>query len=452
MNVFVGEMNQGGWGAPYNFDARLLKYVFSDAGKSVRRELLYKGEGTHQAMVADVDGDGVQEIVGHAAQVIYTKYPDDIGWVQVFKQRPRPLHFQNYRHEFIDREKPYTGVDILWVDVDGDGVSDVVCGAWWYRNPNWERRPIPGITQILNAFDIDRDGRQELIAMKGKPGDKDFYSALTSELCWLKAVDPLHDRWEEHPIGIGSGDWPHSTELTPLLPGGKLALIAGYHDRSHPEIFEIPENPIASPWKRRVLAEIPYGEQIVSYDLDGDGRLDVVAGPYWLENRGNGEFVPHLLVEGYGSVARTAIADINGDGKPDLVVAEEHVDWSTRRSYFARVAWLENTGDTRHRGFIPHVVDRIICPHSLSVADLDGDGKPEIVAAEHDPFKPYHTRCRLFVYKLADPKGTAWFRYMLDDQFEQHVGAKVVKLAPGKFGIMGHGWMESRYVHLWRPN
>jgi hypothetical protein len=96
------------------------------------------------------------------------------------------------------------------------------------------------------------------------------------------------------------------------------------------------------------------------------------------------------------------------------------------------------------------VIDRIICPHSLSVADLDGDGKPEIVAAEHDPFHPYKSRSRLFIYKLADPNGTAWFRYALDDKFEQHCGAKVVELAPGKMGIIGHGWAESRYVHLWR--
>jgi hypothetical protein len=41
---------------------------------------------------------------------------------------------------------------------------------------------------------------------------------------------------------------------------------------------------------------------------------------------------------------------------------------------------------------------------------------------------------------------------MLDDKFEQHCGAKVVELAPGKLGIIGHAWMESRYVHLWRPD
>jgi hypothetical protein len=40
---------------------------------------------------------------------------------------------------------------------------------------------------------------------------------------------------------------------------------------------------------------------------------------------------------------------------------------------------------------------------------------------------------------------------MLDDNFEQHRGAKVVELTLGKFGILGHGWTESKYVRVWRP-
>jgi hypothetical protein len=443
IHIFVAEMNQGGWGAPYNYDARLLEYVFSKRGDFMRGAVLYKGEGTHEAKVCDVDGDGKLEIVGHSSQVRYTEYPDCIGWIQLWKQKAGPEPF-NYRHIFIDEEKPATATDILWTDVDGDGLPDIVCGAWWYKNPSWERYQIPGIAQVLNSYDIDGDKRAELVALKGNPGE------LTNKICWLKPIDPKNNGWEEHPIGEGNGDWPHGTAIAPLLPNGRIALVVCYHNRAPIELFEFPEKP-NTPWKRRVIAEIPYGEEIIACDLDKDKLLDLIAGPWWLENKGDGNFVPHLLVEGFESVARIAVADINGDGRMDVVIAEERVDWEARRSYFARIAWLENTGAPREKKFIPHTVDRIICPHSLSVADLDGDGKPEIIAGEHDPFKPYKSRSRLFVYKIAEPKGTVWYRYLIGDGYEQHCGAKAVEISKGKFAILGHGWVESKYVHMWKP-
>lgn len=277
----------GGWNPIMNFDTRLLKYVLTDGGKSVQREQLYEGEGTHEAVVADIDGDGVPEIVGHSAQI--KDNGSVIGWVQVFKQHPAESPLLSYRHEFLDRQKPHTCTDIPPVDVDGDGLDDVVCGGWWYKNPTWERHEIPGAYQVVNAFDIDKDGRKELIVTKRRAGKSYWYDQLGSELYWMKPVDLANNRWEEHLIGTGSGDWPHGTAIAPLLPGGKVALVTGYHDRTHPEIFEAPAD-IKQPWTRRVLAEIPYGEEMAAVDLDGDGHLDIVAGPYWLENLGTGEF------------------------------------------------------------------------------------------------------------------------------------------------------------------
>ena len=120
----------------------------------------------------------------------------------------------------------------------------------------WERHTIPGVAQIINAYDIDRDGKAELIGIKPKTTGKDFYGALCSELVWLKPIDPDKDLWEEHSIGTGDGDWPHGNVIGAFLPGGGIGLVCGYHEHLHnpPQIFEVPIDPREHPWPKRVIA------------------------------------------------------------------------------------------------------------------------------------------------------------------------------------------------------
>ena len=466
VRVFVAEMASGGWWQPYNYDARVMEYVTSDRGETWERQLLYQGTGTHQALRCDVDGDGELEVAGKE-----WKYPK----VQVYRRRQAPPSLTRFQHRLLDRDKPYPATDILAVDVDGDGLLDVVCGAWWYRNPGWERYTIPDVYQVVNAYDLDGDGRQELIATKRRANAANAYEGLSCEFCWLRPVDPQRGEWEEHPIGEGHGDWPHGTAIGPFLPGGRPALMAAYHGVNqgqpfYPEVFALPDDPTL-PWPKRVLAEIMYGEQLLPYDVDGDGRLDVVAGPYWLENVGDG-FRVHEVAPGFAqayvpltdtgagtgpvrsenadlTISRVGVADVNGNGRPDIVVGQLGLDFELRVTPLSRLAWLEHPEEPRQSPWSVHVVDRVRCPHSLDVADLDGDGEVEIVVGEHDPFRPYRTRCRLLVYKKAEPGGRAWVRHVVDDRFEHHVGARVFEVAPGRLAIASHGWVDSRYVHLW---
>jgi hypothetical protein len=90
------------------------------------------------------------------------------------------------------------------------------------------------------------------------------------------------------------------------------------------------------------------------------------------------------------------------------------------------------------------------CTDLLAV-DLDGDGQFEIICGEHETYQPYRTGARLLIYKKADAAALSWTRYMLDDRFDHHGGAKTLRLADGRTGIISHGWADRKYVHLWQP-
>ena len=447
-HIFLAEMAQGGWDPPYNLDARLLRYHTPDRGQTWTREVLARGQGTHEADLVDIDGDGALEIVGKEV------------WrprVHIWKERPGVDPFSR-KHQFIDRDKATTGTDILAADIDGDGLNDVVCSRWWYKNPasevNWQRFEIPGVYQVICAYDLDGDGRGELIATKKAAGaTDDWYTGLSAELVWLKPVDPEAGVWEEHAIGTGSGDWPHGSCVAPLLPGGRLALVTTYHSAhagggDTPEIFSVPDDP-TQPWSKQKLTDVAYGEEVVPFDLTGNGTLDLVLGTHWLENQGDGTFSPHRLIADRDFYpARLRVLDIDGDGQVEILMGEEKLDYETQSLPFSKLAYFK-PGDDLRRLWQMHVIDTMRCPHSVEVADLDGDGELEIIAGEHDPFWPYRNRSRLYVYKKANPNATAFRRTTLDGRFEHHCGAKLIRLGAGKLGIMSHGWNDSIYVNLW---
>ena len=131
-------------------------------------------------------------------------------------------------------------------------------------------------------------------------------------------------------------------------------------------------------------------------DLDGDGIPDVllsvlgtfhatddrVGSVVWLKGAADGTFTPITLLDGVGRVADVRVADFTGDGKPDLVVAE--FGWIKT----GRILLLENqTTDWKKPTFVPRTLDDRHGTTHVPVADLNGDGKPDFVAVisqEHE--------------------------------------------------------------------
>jgi hypothetical protein len=118
-------------------------------------------------------------------------------------------------------------------------------------------------------------------------------------------------------------------------------------------------------------------------DLNSDRQLDVVAVGYdgspgagmasVLLGTGGGKLAPHIDYPAGYRPGAVAIGDVNGDGRPDLVVANAGVE-----TYFL-VSVLLGKGDGTFAAKVDYAADALTGPTSVALADLNGDGKLDIV-------------------------------------------------------------------------
>src|SRR5207302_182670 len=124
-------------------------------------------------------------------------------------------------------------------------------------------------------------------------------------------------------------------------------------------------------------------EYVAVGDVNRDGRLDLAVAHSGstlgtvavLLGNGDGTFqAPRNFSTGQGSLS-VAVGDVNGDGQPDLAVANSGSPLGT-------VAVLLGNGDGTFQA--PRNFAAGTGPLSVAVGDVNGDGQPDLAVANYD--------------------------------------------------------------------
>lgn len=198
--------------------------------------------------------------------------------------------------------------------------------------------------------------------------------------------------------------------LSPFLLLLGAALLAGCAPapRSGPVAAVRPPAPVLV---AEAIGEPALDKPLIAHvnaiDLDADGRLDVVACDVragrvvWLRQTGPGRFEETVLADGLRAPVRTEVADLDGDGRREILVACMGVVYPNNDRIGSIVVL---TADGRG-GYTPRVLaDGLARVTDVRVGDLNADGRPDLAVAE-------------FGY---DDGEVQWFEQQPDGSFQPH--------------------------------
>ena len=361
--------------------------------------------------VGDINGDGRLDfaLCGRNGVMVWLENKGD--------ERPWEVHF-------VDNvENQECGGSLI--DLTGNGLLDIINGSdssgetiSWWENPgrgakggSWTRHLIAntGLHQFHDTLigDVTNDGTLTLV-FSNQIGGTNIYRI------------PI-------PKNPYTSPWP-----------GLEIVSAG--------MFE------PNPYHRWNPAKIQPEEGLALGDVDNDGKNELVCGTHWYKYNGK-SWEGHRFTAGY-LTTKVAIGDVDGDGKNEIVLSEGD-PYIYGRHEGGRLAWFKPGQDGIHAVWVEHLVDEhLLDAHSLVLADLCGNGRRDMFVAEigaaDEETDMYVVRApRLMIYEN-DGHGS-FKRHIIDEGTGTHEAVLVDLRKTGRLDILGkplHG-PEKWNIHAW---
>ena len=275
-------------------------------------------------------------------------------------------------------------------DLDGDGDVDIVVAGLdsgasyisWYENldgvgANWFMRNVAtgAGSSFLGPHDV-------VIADFNGDGNPDVGAVAydSDEVAWFLNDGSIHGPllWPKHTVATGF-DGALCIAAADIDEDGDTDLVAGAFRDDDVKWYENQINEGIA-WEPRTITTALDGVYTVQpVDLDLDGDLDILTSArggdriVWYEMNVWGGYEAHDIGTGFNGARSAVAADYDSDGDLDIVAAGEYED---------RVAYWQNFSihHTTSFGGREVVESSVLQPMAVDIADLDLDGKLDIVS------------------------------------------------------------------------
>ncbi len=292
-------------------------------------------------------------------------------------------------------------------DFNGDGRPDVFSGDAWYENPSWKKHVVRDNKEYGTylaslsdlPLDVDVDGLIDIVS-------SGWHS---KRIWWSRNPGKSAAMWTDH---IVEDRFPvEFSFLVDLDNDGKAnEVLPQFGDQKAPTVWY---EAAGGTLQRHTASPRSYGHGIGAGDVNRDGRNDIITPEGWLEapanpRREGWDFHAEFRL---GTTSFIFVIDLNGDRLPDLLTANAH-DYG--------IFWMEQRPD---HTWVKQMIDESWSqPHALTLTDLNGDGRQDLITGKrfmahdgHDPGEREPLGLYWYEYgRPGDGKAVQWSRHIVD--------------------------------------